>query len=173
MGTMLLYKFLLTDLAKKVDRIVLLEPVVNGWIRDAGPGYLSKLPSLELYGAHGRVLRDTKGNVEKSVKRFLPNCKVHLLKDLNHLGLISWPETGEIGQLLHSLATKDLPNHVTPKQLRAEIVEQIAVFLGWQRTTGKSDGAHSLHNITSKKSRAKIALQRHAKDRHTRSRLQH
>eukprot|EP00747_Dinoflagellata_sp_TGD_P117761 gnl/TRDRNA2_/TRDRNA2_172670_c1_seq7.p2 gnl/TRDRNA2_/TRDRNA2_172670_c1~~gnl/TRDRNA2_/TRDRNA2_172670_c1_seq7.p2 ORF type:complete len:101 (+),score=11.26 gnl/TRDRNA2_/TRDRNA2_172670_c1_seq7:580-882(+) len=100
--------------------------------------------------------------MEKWVKQFLPNCEIHLLKDGNHLGLMS-----------HSLATEDLPNTTTPKQLRAEIVEQIAVFLGWQRTTGKSDGAHSLHNITSKKSRAKIALQRHAKDRHTRSRLQH
>eukprot|EP00747_Dinoflagellata_sp_TGD_P117752 gnl/TRDRNA2_/TRDRNA2_172670_c1_seq10.p2 gnl/TRDRNA2_/TRDRNA2_172670_c1~~gnl/TRDRNA2_/TRDRNA2_172670_c1_seq10.p2 ORF type:complete len:111 (+),score=3.74 gnl/TRDRNA2_/TRDRNA2_172670_c1_seq10:580-912(+) len=110
--------------------------------------------------------------MEKWVKQFLPNCEIHLLKDGNHLGLMS-----------HSLATEDLPNTTTPKQLRAEIVEQIAVFLGWPsnitshnvtpNVTGKSAGAHSLHNVTPKESRAKIALQRHAKDRHTRSRLQH
>eukprot|EP00747_Dinoflagellata_sp_TGD_P117760 gnl/TRDRNA2_/TRDRNA2_172670_c1_seq6.p1 gnl/TRDRNA2_/TRDRNA2_172670_c1~~gnl/TRDRNA2_/TRDRNA2_172670_c1_seq6.p1 ORF type:complete len:122 (+),score=0.75 gnl/TRDRNA2_/TRDRNA2_172670_c1_seq6:296-661(+) len=82
--------------------------------------------------------------MEKWVKQFLPNCEIHLLKDGNHLGLMS-----------HSLAWTDLPDHVTPKQLRAEIVEQVADFLGWPNKTGNSVGANSSHNVTPKQSRPK------------------
>merc|ERR1712048_1036722 len=74
MGVLLLYKLLLTPLIDKVDRLVLIEPVVNCWIQLAAPRSLSQLPCLVLYGAHDDLVeRDSKGDVLASVQRFLPS----------------------------------------------------------------------------------------------------